>query len=74
MTPYAYRDLPAAAFPFTVEFISQRTGKVVHAFTAAGPGVITVPALRDEHGPVDVRVTYADGFTIYEKATTRGEA
>ena len=70
MIPYAVRDLPAEAYPFTVDFIDQ-TGKVVHTITIEGPGVTLIPALRDQYGPVDVRITYADHTVIYEKARQR---
>lgn len=61
---FAFHDLPAASFPFTVEFISERTGAVVHTITADGPGGMTVPALGREHGPVWVRMSFADGKIV----------
>jgi len=68
--PFAARDLPASAFPFTIEFIAQRTGNVVHSITVSGPGAAAIPALKADHGLVDVRITYADGVVVYEKANT----
>lgn len=50
----------------TVEFIAERTGNVVHTIEVPGPGIMSVPPLAQEHGPVWVRITYGDG-TIEEE-------
>lgn len=62
--PIAYASLPADHYPFRVEFIAARTGAVVHEIRVSGPGAIQVPGLRDQHGPIAVRVTYADGAVV----------
>jgi hypothetical protein len=62
--PIAFSSLPADAFPFTVEFISHDTGQVVHTIDVPEPGVLRVPPLRDEHGPVWARISYANGTVV----------
>lgn len=61
MDDFAFRDLPADAFPFTVEFIARNTGEVVHSIHVDGPGALVVPALAGKHGPIDVRVVSPQG-------------
>ncbi len=61
MTSTFFHDLPAAAFPFTVEFIRVSDGKVVLEINVTGPGAVPIPGLSEEHGPVRARITYADG-------------
>lgn len=56
----SFFDLPPELFPFTVHFITQ-TGDTVHAITVTGPGACPVPALAEQHGPISVRIEYADG-------------
>jgi hypothetical protein len=60
--PVAFKDLPAAAFPFTIELLNADTREVVWTVTVDGPGVITVPG-RDVTGPGRkiARITYPDG-------------
>lgn len=62
--PAAFESLPADAFPFTVEFISHDTGLVVHTIDVPEPGAILVPPLRDDHGPIWVRASYAEGTVV----------
>jgi hypothetical protein len=62
--PMAFQSLPADAFPFAVEFISHGTGEVVYIIEVPEPGVIRVPPLHDEHGPIWVRVSYANGLIV----------
>ena len=66
--PVAFRDLPAEAFPFTVELLKADTRTVVWTATVDGPGALRVPG-PDETGPGRkiVRVTFADG-TVQEEA------
>lgn len=57
MDYFAYADLPADAFPFTVEFLRTDTGEVVHTIRVEGPGALAVPALRHKYGvTIDVRI------------------
>lgn len=55
-----FRELPASAFPVVFVFVD-RAQRVVWEATVNGPGVLRVPPLEQEHGPVRVRVTFADG-------------
>lgn len=54
-------SLSECKYPMTVEFIAELTGNVVHTIQVTGPGVMKVPPLAGEHGPIGVRVTYGDG-------------
>lgn len=60
----AFRDLPESSFPFTAHFIAERTGETVRSITVDGPGVVVVPALADLHGPIAVRIEYANGVVV----------
>ena len=59
--PAAFHDLPAGAFPFTVEILNEAC-EVVWAVTVDGPGAICVPG-PDVTGPgrKTARITYPDG-------------
>jgi hypothetical protein len=61
--PVAFRDLPARAYPFVVEYFTT-TGAVVHTERVEGPGVMKVPGLSGLFGPIGVRVTYASGEVV----------
>lgn len=63
--PAVFRDLPADAFPFTMEILDADTREVVWAVTVDGPGAIRVPGL-DETGPGRkiARITWADGSVV----------
>lgn len=67
MRNLAFHDLPQSAFPFKIEFFNA-TGDLVHAIEVSGPGAVEVPGLRPQHGPVAVRVTYADGSVVEQPA------
>lgn len=56
----AVRDLPADAYPFVIEFLNQDR-KVVHRIDVPGPGGVAIPGLAAEHGPISVRLTFANG-------------
>jgi hypothetical protein len=56
--PYRFYDVPKEAYPIDIEFVAQRTGEVVHVIHVDGPGVLHVPNLAKEHGPIDVWMTY----------------
>jgi hypothetical protein len=60
--PCAFSDLPAGAFPFTVELLRADTREVVWKATVDGPGAVIVPG-PDVTGPGRkiARVTFADG-------------
>lgn len=62
--PTAFSDLPASAFPFTVEFHKRPpagSSDPVHVITVTGPGVVEIPALG---WPTWVRIRYANGRTV----------
>lgn len=58
--PRANVLLERGKFPFVVE-ARVADGTVVWRLEVPGPGGIYVPPLRSRHGPVWIRVTYADG-------------
>lgn len=60
----AFHDLPAGAFPFSIEFVNA-LGVVVHSITVSGPGAVEIPGLRQRYGAVSVRLRFADG-TVHE--------
>lgn len=64
--PVAFRDLPAEAFPFTIELLNAGTREVVWSATVDGPAAVRVPG-QDETGPGRkiARITFADG-TVQE--------
>jgi hypothetical protein len=57
--PFAFHNLPAEAFPFTIELLDAGTRKVVWTATVDGPGVVAVPGLGP--GKRIARVTFPDG-------------
>lgn len=61
---FAFHELPPSSFPFTVEWISEDTGEVVHTATVTGAGALYVPPLADVYGPTTARVRYADGEVV----------
>lgn len=64
--PVAFHDLPIEKFPFTMDFLNA-AGEIVHSITVSGAGAVHIPGLAEEHGPVSVRVTFADGEVIDER-------
>jgi hypothetical protein len=58
-----YTDLPASAFPFTLELLDAKTRKVRWSTTVPGPGVVKVPSKDEINGgrAVIARVSFADG-------------
>jgi hypothetical protein len=59
--PFAFHNLPAEAFPFTIELLDAGTRNVVWTTTVTGPGVVDVPG-PDKTGPGRkiARVTFPD--------------
>ena len=58
----AFRELPANAFPFTVEFFKVSDGDVIHTIVVNGPGMMQIPAIAKEIGePVGTRTIFPDG-------------
>lgn len=67
----AFRDLPADAYPFTVEYLNAK-GVVVRTEYVEGPGMMEVPPLHNLFGPISVRITFANGDTHTEGPPTSG--
>lgn len=61
----AFSDLPAEAFPLTVEMLN-RSGVAVWSVVIEGPGVVQIPPLAQFYGPVGCRVRFADGEQTLE--------
>ena len=55
-----FYDLSPEDYPILFEFLTA-SGDVVHTIKVDGPGIIQVPSLHQEHGPISVRTTYGDG-------------
>lgn len=68
---YAFHDLSADSFPFVISYIDPRTRKVIDTLTIEGPGVVHIPA---RSSPVDVRVDFANGESVYQPAPKDQEA
>lgn len=43
MTRVGFHELPEADFPFTVWFVNDDTGELLHSFTVAGSGATKIP-------------------------------
>lgn len=56
----AFHDLPADAFPLTMRAFDAQ-GAEVWTETVTGPGALFIPPLADTHGPVRIRVEFANG-------------
>lgn len=63
--PTAFHDLPADAFPLTLEFLN-RHGVLIRTERVDGPGVSEIPGLAPLYGPIAVRLTFANGTTHTE--------
>jgi hypothetical protein len=61
--PVAFRDLPASAYPFTIEMLDAVTREVCWSVTAAAPGAVRIPGKHETNGgkPVACRVTFGNG-------------
>lgn len=55
-----FASLPRHCFPIVVQALDKR-GKVVWERTVEGPGPLYVPFLAGKHGPIAMRVHFADG-------------
>jgi hypothetical protein len=69
MANYAFRDLPAAAFPFTVELLDAENRDVRWQARCDEPGALHIPS-RDEINDgrrLTCRITFGDG-TVRESA------
>lgn len=62
----AFANLKAKDFPFKIEWLNA-AGEVVHEVTVDSPGVVPVPGLAKDHGPVSVRMTMANGDVITDQ-------
>lgn len=59
--PAAFLDLPPEAFPFVIRFFDQG-GREVYAITVTSIGVIHIPSLAAEHGPVRAQIDWPQGY------------
>jgi hypothetical protein len=55
-----FYDLPAHAFPFTIEYIDDDTGEVLERVDVEGPGVTYIPSFPGRF--VAVRIVGAGGW------------
>lgn len=53
--PTAFVDLSADSFPFTV-IARDAAGRVVWRLVVESPGMVQVPALAREFGPVEIEI------------------
>jgi hypothetical protein len=61
--PWAFHDLPADAFPVTLDLLDAASREVRWTLVLDGPGALRVPSRDEINGglPVTARVTFADG-------------
>ena len=64
--PFAFHDLPASAFPFTLQLIDAKTRRVRWRQKITGPAVIRVPSRHEVNDGklLAARVVLADGSTV----------
>jgi hypothetical protein len=65
-----HANLPASAYPFTLQAID-RNGAVVWTAVVTKPTKFYVPHLADKFGPVAIRMSFADGTTTLMPAPER---
>jgi hypothetical protein len=68
--PYAFVDLPAEAFPFTVELFQQGGPpgqEPLFRQVVDAPGALRVPGYAQLGIKVDVKITWADGTVTYDR-------
>lgn len=63
--PTAFSDLKASDFPFKIELLNA-AGEVLYESTVAEPGVLRMPGLAAEHGPITARLTFPNGHVVTE--------
>lgn len=66
----AFRDIPAAWYPFRVRAIDAG-GCVVWEARMDGPGALVIPPLAQEHGPVGIEVEFPDGRIEWQEPPRR---
>ena len=68
--PVKFRDLPADAFPFTMELLDAETREVRWSVRVDGPGATKVPGRNEinEGRPVIARIIRKDGTVAAEVA------
>lgn len=65
----AFHALPLECFPFTIEAINSRTGKVVWSATFDGPSMVYIPPLKHQFGvPIAIRLLWPDGTVTTQAA------
>ena len=63
----AFHELCESDYPLLLEFEAVETGQVVERITITGPGVVRIPPLASEHGPVRLVMTTSDGAVIIQE-------
>ena len=56
--PFAFRDLPAEDYPFTIEYRVAATNRLIQSQVVHEPGALDVPGLAADYGPVKVRMIF----------------
>lgn len=56
---FSFHDVPKHWFPFTVKFMRESDGVLVHTIEVPDAGVVDVPYLAGEHGPIKVEIVRA---------------
>lgn len=73
-TKSVFADLPASAFPFTIEFLRTDTGEVLWSTVATGPGGSHIPKLGSPDYRLMCRMTFANGEVVEALAPPYVEA
>lgn len=70
---YESWDLPAEWYPFTIELVDHRSGRVCWQTKVTGVGVVDIPStfMVNDGYPVRVRITIADGHSL--ESAPRGD-
>lgn len=61
--PFAFHDLSADSFPFTIEFFSSE-GTLLDTIHVPGPGAIHIPGYGGKGAPITIRLRFPDGTMI----------
>lgn len=62
--PVLFRDLPAACYPFQVEFFDVDTGDVYETVRVEGPGMLRINPKPAHVRRAGTRISYGDGVVV----------